>query len=184
MGRLDPPHPLTSHILPNVIPQVLNRLTYAASLSHLRRLNTPLGREGKQAKPRQLHNSHWGMVRACSTNTRLAGQGRPAGRGSVCHTGSGLATTTNPPTPPNKQVCPAETPEGHAVGLVKNLALMAYISKDSPSLPILEVLTEYGTEGLDETLPSEIALPTVTRIFCNGALLGCGLNVDGEGALE
>lgn len=43
--------------------QVLNRLTYAASLSHLRRLNTPLGREGKQAKPRQLHNSHWGMVR-------------------------------------------------------------------------------------------------------------------------
>ncbi len=108
------------------VSQVLNRLTYAASLSHLRRLNTPLGREGKQAKPRQLHNSHWGMV------------------------------------------CPAETPEGHAVGLVKNLALMAYISKDSPSLPILEVLTEYGTEGLDETLPSEIALPTVTRIFCNG----------------
>lgn len=37
-------------------------------------------------------------------------------------------------------VCPAETPEGHAVGLVKNLALLAYISKDSPSLPILEVL--------------------------------------------
>lgn len=45
-----------------VVLQVLNRLTYASSLSHLRRLNTPLGREGKQAKPRQLHNSHWGMV--------------------------------------------------------------------------------------------------------------------------
>jgi DNA-directed RNA polymerase beta subunit len=28
--------------------QVLNRLTYASALSHLRRLNTPLGREGKQ----------------------------------------------------------------------------------------------------------------------------------------
>lgn len=112
------------------VSQVLNRLTYAASLSHLRRLNTPLGREGKQAKPRQLHNSHWGMV------------------------------------------CPAETPEGHAVGLVKNLALMAYISKESPNIPILEVLTEYGTEGLDETLPSEIALPTVTRIFCNGNWIG------------
>jgi DNA-directed RNA polymerase II subunit RPB2 len=69
-------------------------------------------------------------------------------------------------------VCPAETPEGHAVGLVKNLALMAYISKESPSVPILEVLTEYGTEGLDETLPSEIALPTVTRIFCNGNWVG------------
>ena len=34
-------------------------------------------------------------------------------------------------------VCPAETPEGHAVGLVKNLALMAYISKASPDVPIL-----------------------------------------------
>ncbi|RHY46931.1 hypothetical protein DYB30_013997, partial [Aphanomyces astaci] len=30
------------------VSQVLNRLTYASSLSHLRRLNTPLGREGKQ----------------------------------------------------------------------------------------------------------------------------------------
>lgn len=68
------------------VSQVLNRLTYASSLSHLRRSNTPLARTGKQAKPRQLHNSHWGMV------------------------------------------CPAETPEGQAVGLVKNMALMAYIT--------------------------------------------------------
>lgn len=30
------------------VSQVLNRLTYASALSHLRRLNTPLGREGKQ----------------------------------------------------------------------------------------------------------------------------------------
>jgi DNA-directed RNA polymerase II subunit RPB2 len=44
------------------------------------------GREGKLAKPRQLHNSLWGMM------------------------------------------CPAETPEGQAVGLVKNLALMTYIT--------------------------------------------------------
>jgi DNA-directed RNA polymerase beta subunit len=57
------------------------------------------------------------------------------------------------------------------VGLVKNLALMAYISKDSPTVPIEEVLTEYGMEELDETLPSEIALPTVTRIFVNGQSL-------------
>ncbi|KAL3615074.1 DNA-dependent RNA polymerase II [Castilleja foliolosa] len=32
---------------------VLNRLTYASTLSHLRRLNSPIGREGKLAKPRQ-----------------------------------------------------------------------------------------------------------------------------------
>lgn len=45
------------------VSQVLNRYTYASSLSHLRRLNTPIGRDGKLAKPRQLHNTHWGMVR-------------------------------------------------------------------------------------------------------------------------
>ncbi|SBS82274.1 DNA-directed RNA polymerase II 135 kDa polypeptide [Plasmodium malariae] len=44
------------------VAQVLNRLTYSSCLSHLRRLNTPLGREGKMAKPRQLHNTHWGMI--------------------------------------------------------------------------------------------------------------------------
>ncbi|XP_013632372.1 PREDICTED: DNA-directed RNA polymerase II subunit 2-like [Brassica oleracea var. oleracea] len=44
------------------VSQVLNRLTYASTLSHLRRLNSPIGREGKLAKPRQLHNSQWGMI--------------------------------------------------------------------------------------------------------------------------
>jgi DNA-directed RNA polymerase II subunit RPB2 len=44
------------------VAQVLNRLTFSSTLSHLRRLNTPIGREGKMAKPRQLHNTHWGMI--------------------------------------------------------------------------------------------------------------------------
>ena len=42
--------------------QVLNRLTFASTLSHLRRLNSPIGRDGKLAKPRQLHNTLWGMI--------------------------------------------------------------------------------------------------------------------------
>lgn len=66
--------------------QVLARLTYASTLSHLRRVSSPIGREGKLAKPRQLHNSLWGMF------------------------------------------CPAETPEGQACGLIKNLALMCQIT--------------------------------------------------------
>jgi len=49
------------------VSQILERLTYASTLSHLRRLNTPLGREGKQATPRMLHNTHWGMVCPCET---------------------------------------------------------------------------------------------------------------------
>jgi len=44
------------------VSQVLNRLTFASTLSHLRRLNTPLQKSGKLTKPRQLHNTHWGMV--------------------------------------------------------------------------------------------------------------------------
>lgn len=54
--------PTTIRTLVPVRLQVLNRLTFASTLSHLRRLNTPIGREGKLAKPRQLHNTHWGMV--------------------------------------------------------------------------------------------------------------------------
>lgn len=44
------------------VSQVLHRLTYTSAVSHLRRLNTPLGREGKVTKPRQVHNSQYGRV--------------------------------------------------------------------------------------------------------------------------
>lgn len=112
------------------VSQVLNRLTYASSLSHLRRCNTPLARTGKQAKPRQLHNTHWGMV------------------------------------------CPAETPEGQAVGLVKNLALMAYITTGTAQVPVMEFLEEFSTENLTDILPSVIAEPNTCKIFVNGNWVG------------
>ena len=44
------------------VAQVLQRLTFMSYLSHLRRLNTPLEKTGKITKPRQLHNTHWGML--------------------------------------------------------------------------------------------------------------------------
>ncbi|KAI1728980.1 RNA polymerase rpb2, domain 6 domain-containing protein [Ditylenchus destructor] len=116
------------------VSQVLNRLTYTATLSHLRRCNSPIGREGKLAKPRQLHNTQWGMV------------------------------------------CPAETPEGQAVGLVKNLALMAYISVGSMPEPILEFLEEWSMENLEEVSPNAIA--DTTKIFVNGAWVGIHSNPD------
>lgn len=109
------------------VSQVLNRYTFASTLSHLRRCNTPIGRDGKIAKPRQLHNTHWGMV------------------------------------------CPAETPEGQACGLVKNLALMAYISVGSPSAPIVEFLEEWGMENLEE-FSSEMSKGT--KVFVNGVWQG------------
>jgi len=113
---------------------VLNRLTYASTLSHLRRLNTPLGREGKQAKPRQLHNTQWGCI------------------------------------------CPAETPEGQAVGLVKNLALMSCVTVGSPPGPILEFLEEWSTENLEEVAPEDVADVETTKIFVNGNWVGVHRN--------
>ncbi|WJX29898.1 DNA-dependent RNA polymerase II [Trifolium repens] len=110
------------------VSQVLNRLTFASTLSHLRRLNSPTGRKGKLTKPRQLHNSQWGMM------------------------------------------CPAETPEGQACGLVKNLALMVYITVGSPKDPIMEFLEEFSYENLQEISPADI--PKATKIFVNGCWVG------------
>ena len=49
------------------VAQALNRFTYTSTLSHLRRINTPLNKSGKIAKPRQLHNTHWGII--CPSET-------------------------------------------------------------------------------------------------------------------
>ena len=53
--------------------------------------------------------------------------------------------------------CVCVSPQGHAVGLVKNLALMAYISVGSQPSPILEFLEEWSMENLEEISPAAIA---------------------------
>lgn len=110
------------------VSQVLNRYTYASTLSHLRRTNTPIGRDGKLAKPRQLHNTHWGLV------------------------------------------CPAETPEGQACGLVKNLSLMSCISVGTQSEPITYLLEEWGLEPMSDYDP--IKHKDSIRVFLNGNWVG------------
>ncbi|KAJ3401560.1 DNA-dependent RNA polymerase II [Chytriomyces hyalinus] len=110
------------------VSQVLNRYTFASTLSHLRRLNSPTDRDGKLAKPRQLHNTQWGMV------------------------------------------CPAETPEGQACGLVKNMSLMAIITVGTSSGPFIEHLEELSMETLEEVGPS--VLKDATKVFLNGMWLG------------
>ena len=67
-------------------------------------------------------------------------------------------------------LCPAETPEGQACGLVKNLALMAYISVGSTSEPISEFLEEWATESLEEISPTVIL--EATKVFVNGCWVG------------
>lgn len=114
------------------VSQVLNRYTYASTLSHLRRTNTPIGRDGKIAKPRQLHNTHWGLV------------------------------------------CPAETPEGQACGLVKNLSLMCYVTVGTPGTPLVDFMRSRGLEHLEEYDP--IMNPKATKVFLNGTWVGVHRN--------
>lgn len=44
------------------VAQVLSRLTYLSTLSHLRRINTPLEKSGELIAPRKLHNTTWGFL--------------------------------------------------------------------------------------------------------------------------
>lgn len=53
------------------VAQVLNRLTYVSSLSHLRRINTPIDKSGKLIPPRKLHNTCWGFL--CGAETPEGG---------------------------------------------------------------------------------------------------------------
>jgi len=109
------------------VSQVLNRLTFVSALSHLRRLNTPIAKQGKLAKPRQLHNTHWGMI------------------------------------------CPAETPEGQACGLVKNLSLMSFVSVGSNMAILINVLELLGVRTISQ---ERIITEQHCKIFVNGNWYG------------
>jgi DNA-directed RNA polymerase II subunit RPB2 len=49
------------------VAQVLNRMTYNATLSHMRRVNTPIEKSGKLVQPRKLHGTQWGII--CPSET-------------------------------------------------------------------------------------------------------------------
>jgi DNA-directed RNA polymerase beta subunit/intein/homing endonuclease len=67
--------------------------------------------------------------------------------------------------------CPAETPEGHSVGVVKNLASTANITLPSSPNPILKVLyDELHMKHLNET--TALARRDLLRVFVNGAWIG------------
>lgn len=111
------------------VSQVLNRLNFASSISHLRRTSTPLEKTGKLIPPRKLHNSQWGFI------------------------------------------CPAETPEGHSVGVVKNMATTSIVSIASNPMIVREYLKDLGTlQRLEDTSASEKYQGT--RVFLNGVWIG------------
>ena len=112
------------------VSQVLGRLNYVSSLSHLRRISTPIEKTaGKLIAPRKLHNTQWGFI------------------------------------------CPNETPEGHSVGVVKNLASTACITQACNKGVVTDLI-----QGMPEFLPIK-GLPIEqlfegARIFINGKWIG------------
>ena len=110
------------------IAQVLSRLTYNSSLSHLRRVNTPIEKSGKLVLPRKIHSTQWGII------------------------------------------CPAETPEGAPVGIVKNIALGAHITNHSNSKNTIRIVIKNGTKLLEKVDPKEIM--EGTKVFVNGYWIG------------
>ena len=109
------------------VAQVLNRLTYVASLSHLRRINTPLEKSGELIAPRKLHNTTFGFL------------------------------------------CPAETPEGQSIGIVKNISYMGHITIPTNSSSLYEYVKPY-VQPVDNTLPLD--LYNKVKVFINGCWVG------------
>jgi len=110
------------------VAQVLNRLTYASTLSHLRRINMPIDKSGKLIEPRKLHGSSWGFL------------------------------------------CPAETPEGQSIGVVKNLSYMTIVSGYSDSAPIYEYLKSKITLLNKDIKTCELF--NKVKVFVNGRWVG------------
>jgi DNA-directed RNA polymerase II subunit RPB2 len=109
------------------VAQVLNRLTYVSSLSHLRRISTPSDKSGKLVPPRKLHSTSFGFL------------------------------------------CPAETPEGASVGIVKNLSYMSHITIHSNSKSLYDYITPQ-IKSIE--LLNPIELFDQVKVFINGAWIG------------
>ena len=109
------------------VAQVLNRLTYSSSLSHLRRINTPIDKSGKLVPPRKLHNTSWGFL------------------------------------------CPAETPEGGSIGVVKNISYLSHVTIHSNPTSLHAYIDEY-IERLETLTPRDTYRQV--KVFVNGIWLG------------
>ena len=113
------------------VAQVLNRLTYISSLSHLRRVNTPIDKSGKLIPPRKLHNTTWGFL------------------------------------------CPAETPEGQSVGVVKNLSYMTHLTVSSDSNSLYEYAEPFIVD-IESLNPNDCYKKV--KVFINGSWIGNAIN--------
>eukprot|EP00578_Thalassiosira_sp_NH16_P002919 CAMPEP_0181137936 /NCGR_PEP_ID=MMETSP1071-20121207/33970_1 /TAXON_ID=35127 /ORGANISM="Thalassiosira sp., Strain NH16" /LENGTH=1106 /DNA_ID=CAMNT_0023224721 /DNA_START=74 /DNA_END=3392 /DNA_ORIENTATION=- len=69
-------------------------------------------------------------------------------------------------------LCPADTPEGEACGLVKNLALLAHITTDEESGPIERLCRDLGVEDVTLLSGHEVHSRDAFLVLLNGLILG------------
>jgi len=69
-------------------------------------------------------------------------------------------------------LCPADTPEGEACGLVKNLALMTHVTTDEEEGPIAQLAYTLGVEASTLISGAELHDRHSAMVFLNGTLLG------------
>ncbi|MFW9962080.1 MAG: DNA-directed RNA polymerase subunit B [Candidatus Sifarchaeia archaeon] len=110
------------------VSQLLDRTNYISSLSHLRRVVSPLSRSQPHFEARDLHSTHWGKI------------------------------------------CPNETPEGPNCGLVKNIAMMAYISVGTDEEAVERALLKAEIEPIEKLRGKRGTKEA--DVFLNGRLVG------------
>ncbi|XP_071700957.1 DNA-directed RNA polymerase III subunit 2 [Rutidosis leptorrhynchoides] len=69
-------------------------------------------------------------------------------------------------------LCPCDTPEGEACGLVKNLALMTHVTTDEEEGPIISLCYALGVEDISLLSGEQIHSPKSHLIILNGLILG------------
>lgn len=73
-------------------------------------------------------------------------------------------------------LCPSDTPEGEACGLVKNLALMTHITTEVEEGPVVRLAFHSGAEDIRLVGGDAINNPEVFLVFINGNILGVTRN--------
>jgi len=69
-------------------------------------------------------------------------------------------------------LCPSDTPEGEACGLVKNLALSAHVTTDDEEEPIRRLCFNLGVEDLHLLCADDLYTRGAHLVFLNGLILG------------
>ncbi|GMH45532.1 hypothetical protein BSKO_13489 [Bryopsis sp. KO-2023] len=69
-------------------------------------------------------------------------------------------------------LCPADTPEGEACGLTKNLALLTHVTTDQDEMPLAKIAYLLGVEQAELIRGADLGTGNTVIVFLNGAILG------------